>query len=344
MVSLCAFTCTSSNPTANVSPRTSPSSASHGETSPSSSTGGGTASPSSSPSSSAPASPTGAALAITSLPFHGGEVGIGYGVVNLGAGGGTPPYSWSISGGSLPAGLSLSGGGQVSGTPGAAGQPSFTVMVTDSAGGTATGPGSIKIASALAVSQPCANQCSVEEGCTICGNFGAVSGGQGPFTYTITNDNRPPGMGVSGLSLTGAFPPPAGGIGQFSLTVRVRDAYGAQQTDTANWYVFSHISFPGGSIPSCSWLGCTVRFTYSGGTPGGKVSVSVVIATYSQTCIARVNCPPPLHTVSGAAANGVVTITVTNNLKGNAAWGSNGWTGTLTVVLTDSSPCGPGYC
>src|SRR5258706_11563473 len=79
---------------ASTSPETSPSTA---QTSPvgsspiSSPTGGPTAPPSSTPSS----PPAGAALAVNSLPFHNGEVGVGYLAVTLGAGGGTPPYTWS---------------------------------------------------------------------------------------------------------------------------------------------------------------------------------------------------------------------------------------------------------
>ena len=337
MVLLCGFTCTSTSRTASSSPSSETSAQSSPTTSPTSSaTGGNTESPASSPTTGTTTSP----LAITSLPLHGGEVGIGYGVVNLGAGGGKPPYSWSLSGGSLPAGLNLSGGGQVSGTPQAAGKPSFTVTVSDSAGGSASAPASINIVAPMGLTQPCASLCNVEQGCTVCGNFGGISGGQGPFAYTITNDNRPTGMGVSGLNLTGAFPPPGGGLGAYNLTVTVRDAYGAQGTVNANWFVFSHITFSGGAI-KCPWTGCTVQFPYSGGTPGGAVSASIALTSYSQSCVAGANCPPPPHTPSASAGGGVVTITISRPAN-DPAWSSNGWTGTLAVVLTDTSLCGPG--
>src|SRR6266581_4428468 len=46
-------------------------------------------------------------LAVSSLPFHSGEVGLAYGSVTLGATGGVAPYSWSLASGLLPPGLSL---------------------------------------------------------------------------------------------------------------------------------------------------------------------------------------------------------------------------------------------
>jgi PKD repeat protein len=50
------------------------------------------------------------------------------------AGGGAPPFTFTISSGSLPAGLTLSPSGLISGTPTAAGTSNFAVTVTDSNG------------------------------------------------------------------------------------------------------------------------------------------------------------------------------------------------------------------
>lgn len=55
-----------------------------------------------------------------------GSVGVGYNQT-ITAGGGTGPYTYSVTSGSLPAGLSLSSGGVLAGTPTTAGLFNFTV-------------------------------------------------------------------------------------------------------------------------------------------------------------------------------------------------------------------------
>jgi hypothetical protein len=73
-----------------------------------------------------------------------GNVGVGFEATVIATGGAPDqnlddsPYTWAITGGSLPAGLTFDneyGEGVLSGTPTKAGTSSFTVQVTDSAGG-----------------------------------------------------------------------------------------------------------------------------------------------------------------------------------------------------------------
>jgi hypothetical protein len=71
-------------------------------------------------------------LAITTSSVPNGTVGVAYSAT-LAAGGGTPPYAWSITSGSLPSGLSLATNGAISGTPTASGTSSFTAQASDSA-------------------------------------------------------------------------------------------------------------------------------------------------------------------------------------------------------------------
>jgi hypothetical protein len=253
----------------------------------------------------------------------------------FGASGGTPPYHWAISSGALPGGLSLTSGGQLGGTPSASGHPSLTIRATDAAGRAATAPGTFTVYSALAVTQPCASLCSVEQGCTVCGGFGGASGGLGPYHYTITSDNRPDGMGVSGLTLTGSFPPP-GPLGQFDLTVQVSDHFGAKRTVKANWYDFSHISLADGTCLGNFNTGCTVQLPISGGTPNGTPSVKLVSVgiNTNKGCWTQSDTAPPKGyslTVSG----GVVTVSIPPRII-------NGYGAVWTLVVTDQSLCGPG--
>ncbi|MGO9073110.1 MAG: putative Ig domain-containing protein, partial [Terriglobales bacterium] len=75
-------------------------------------------------------------IATLSLPI--GQQGEFY-FASFSATGGTQPYTWSMTGGNLPQGISLSAIGELSGTPTAVGSSSFTVLVTDATGKTATG-------------------------------------------------------------------------------------------------------------------------------------------------------------------------------------------------------------
>jgi hypothetical protein len=80
-------------------------------------------------------------LGITTTTLPNATQSVAYSTA-LNAVGGTPPYTWSIIAGALPASgnLTLSAGGLISGTPLAVdvGTYNFTVLVTDSVGGTAT--------------------------------------------------------------------------------------------------------------------------------------------------------------------------------------------------------------
>ncbi len=76
------------------------------------------------------------ALSVTTTTLPTTTEGVPYSQA-ITATGGSGGYTFTVSNGSLPAGLSLSGS-NISGTPSAAGNYSFTVKVTDSAGNTAT--------------------------------------------------------------------------------------------------------------------------------------------------------------------------------------------------------------
>ncbi len=76
-------------------------------------------------------------LEVTTSSLAAGTAGTAYSQA-LAAAGGTPPYSWSVTG-SLPAGVGIdSGTGMLGGTPGAAGSFAIVAKVTDSTGGSAT--------------------------------------------------------------------------------------------------------------------------------------------------------------------------------------------------------------
>jgi hypothetical protein len=324
---LCLFAaaCTASTgPQANASP--SSASAQGSPSSSSSSTpSGGTNLPDTSPSTSPSTGPTGAALAVSGAAYHLGEVGIGYSAVTLSASGGAPPYQWSIGSGAIPGGLTLSNDGQVTGTPSAAGHFNFTVQVNDSAGAVASKAGSIGIYAPMALTQSCASQCSVEEGCTVCGSFGSANGGVAPYRLAVTNGSLPPGMGLKGLTLTGAFPN-AGPVGGFAFIIQVTDQFGASGSVSAQFYVFPHIALSTNSVKCVQGSAqCVIQVNYSGGTPNGTPTVTV--SAFNPQ-------PGPPRGYSVSASGGVLTF--------QANGGSGSYTGSVSITLTDQSLCGPG--
>jgi uncharacterized protein (TIGR03437 family) len=74
----------------------------------------------------------------TPSPLPSGMATVQYPQQVLTASGGNPPYTFSVPANSLPAGLTLSSGGAISGTPTVAGNSTFTLTATDSAGQTGT--------------------------------------------------------------------------------------------------------------------------------------------------------------------------------------------------------------
>lgn len=79
-----------------------------------------------------------AALHITNLNLPVGNVDVPY-QVQLGAGGGQPPYQWSLAptSGNLPVGMTLSAGGLLAGAPGTFAATNLRVRVTDANAATA---------------------------------------------------------------------------------------------------------------------------------------------------------------------------------------------------------------
>ena len=86
-------------------------------------------------------------LSVATLTLPDGRVTLDYDQT-LDAVGGTPPYSWTVTGGSTPSGVSLSGGGDLAGTPNGLGSSTFTVQVTDLLGDTASRTLSLRVCDA----------------------------------------------------------------------------------------------------------------------------------------------------------------------------------------------------
>ncbi|MFO1431212.1 MAG: putative Ig domain-containing protein [Candidatus Competibacteraceae bacterium] len=103
-------------------------------------------------------------LAVNTASLASGTVGVAY-QATLQAGGGQPPYRWSVVSGSLPAGLSLNPDtGVISGTPTTAGTANFSVQVSDAAGRQAGRALSLTVAAAPPPTTPATLILSVDNG------------------------------------------------------------------------------------------------------------------------------------------------------------------------------------
>jgi hypothetical protein len=284
-------------------------------------------------------------LALTATaPFHNGEAGVAYAPVGLSATGGVQPYKWTISDGALPPGLTLASDGAVSGTPTSGGTFAFTVQVADAGSSTATIPGSVPIAAALSASliPVCATQCSVELGCvSVCGDFGQQSGGVSPYSYTLTSGQLPAGTALSGLSLTGTF---VGSSGYVVFTVKVTDSLGATAAVSPKFWMYDHISLADGTCYSSYWrIPCSGSLPFSGGVPGGPPSVGVSSASGSlctPNAVGVWSCNPsssPPPNFNATVSGGSVAVSVPASLSYSYTYD-----GTVTLALTDQSPCASG--
>lgn len=292
-------------------------------------------------------SPSPPPLQITSAVFHAGEVGFGYAATHATAAGGVPPYTWSIVGGAMPPGIAMDSTGIVSGTPGALGTFLFTVQVSDAAAATATIDTSINVVRLLAVSPTCPTNfpCMVEAGCTtVCGGFGNQAGGTPPYSYRVVAGAIPTGMALSAFSLTRSFPaPPPGGTTDWVFTVRVIDGLGATAQTTAKFHVFPHIALTSALSPaSCSFATgaqCVFKVNYTSSMPG--LPIPPVNASFSNPLPNA-----PILKATTMSSSGTATVSIPPPTCSAANKGVP-FTWTLTVVISDGSPCGPSagqYC
>jgi hypothetical protein len=243
-----------------------------------------------------------------------GVVGVAY----LGfvfANGGTEQYTFSLGSGSLPDGLTLSSGGMISGTPKTPGQFSFSVVVRDSAGATASQGFQIAIQPAPLNFTGGPTTPTVPAGTPISISF-TGTGGVGPYRFTLCS-GVPPGTTFSDGVLSGTPTTP----GAFNVCVTVADSTGAVFTKNVTLTVVPAALSLSGSLPDgkvgvpykaqISAAGGTGPYSYAGsGLPDGlSLSASGSISGTPGTA-GQFSFTATATDSTGAKANGTFRITI----------------------------------
>jgi large repetitive protein len=203
---------------------------------------------------------TPAPVSITTASLPNGQVGVSY-TQNLQASGGAGTYTWSVSAGTLPSGLSLGASGQITGTPAASGNASFTVKVIDPTG-SATRVLSINIA-AVPIAITTTSLPGGEVGMPYSQTLQA-SGGTGSYTWSVSSGALPLGLTLNSTGRISGTPTAAANA---SFSLEVSDSTGSSTAALAIAIA------PALTAPACPAATGVVGQVYSatlnasGGTP-----------------------------------------------------------------------------
>lgn len=157
----------------------------------------------------------------------------------LSAGGGTPPYAWSVVAGALPAGLNIANGA-ITGSPTESGNFTFTLQVADSLSHSAQKSFSITVvAPTLAIEL--ANSLEAFTGIAFSYQPKAT-GGALPLNWSVTAGSLPAGLTIS--PSTGAITGTPTTSGTFNTEITVRDQAGHAAAANTEFKVVNPSTLP----------------------------------------------------------------------------------------------------
>ena len=239
-----------------------------------------------------------APLVITTTSFPAGVMNVAY-TGTLMAVGGTLPYTWSVASGSFPPGLTLDPvKGVITGMPIAMGTFDFVIRVSDASNPALSTTQSLRMVIVQSISVMTISLPNGVINVAYTGTLTAI-GGTLPYTWSIASGSLPPGLTLSGGSISGT--PTT--MGTFDFVVRVSDAANPplSTTQSLRIVIVQPISITTLSLPNgVKNMAYTGTLTAAGGT-----------SPYTWS-IANGALPPGL-TLSGGTIAGTPTTTGTFN-------------------------------
>jgi uncharacterized protein (TIGR03437 family) len=219
--------------------------------------------------------------------------------------GGTPPYTWSVTG--FPSGATVSSNGSFSGAPstGSAGNYEFQVKCQDSNGVTAYSQGGIQVHPGIHITTAALSNGTEQA------NYNsltlAATGGSTPYSWSATG--LPSGLTLSSVGVLGGTPA-VGSHGAYSVQLTARDSLGG--TDSATLPL---------TIQGLPPLTITSPQSLPTGTEAAVYGPVSFVATGGTGT----------YTWSATGLPSGVTMSSAGNLAGSTGNGSHG---TYTVVVT----------
>ncbi|WP_349961798.1 putative Ig domain-containing protein [Rhizobium sp. ZPR3] len=229
------------------------------------------------------------------------------------AAGGTSPHTFSLSAGALPPGVAFSSAGILSGTPTASGTFNFTVMATDSSGGSGPFTASRAYTLTVGVQPPVAGNVASSVAANSSNNAITlnITGGVAASVAIATGASHGTAI-ASGTSIT--YTPASGYSGSDSFTYTATNASGASPPATVSITI---------TPPTLSFSPA------SGALPAGMVSTA-----YSQTVTASGGTSPYGYSATGTLPPGLALNHSTGAITGTPTTSGNY---SFSVTATDAN-------